>query len=55
MGAVTPRKLVLAAALLVLAPFTAVASVPRTGAAEVLGLKPTTLEARMKKLGIARP
>ena len=25
------------------------------GAAEVLGLKPTTLEARMKKLGIARP
>lgn len=26
-----------------------------TGAASVLGLKPTTLEARMKKLGIARP
>ena len=25
------------------------------GAAEVLGLKPTTLEARMKKLGIVRP
>ena len=25
------------------------------GAAEILGLKPTTLEARMKKLGIARP
>jgi transcriptional regulator with GAF, ATPase, and Fis domain len=25
------------------------------GAAEVLGLKPTTLEARMKKLGITRP
>ncbi len=25
------------------------------GAAEALGLKPTTLEARMKKLGIARP
>jgi formate hydrogenlyase transcriptional activator len=25
------------------------------GAAEHLGLKPTTLEARMKKLGIARP
>jgi transcriptional regulator with GAF, ATPase, and Fis domain len=25
------------------------------GAAEVLGLKPTTLEARMKKLGISRP
>jgi transcriptional regulator with GAF, ATPase, and Fis domain len=25
------------------------------GAAELLGLKPTTLEARMKKLGIARP
>lgn len=27
----------------------------RGGAAEVLGLKPTTLEARMKKLGIRRP
>ena len=27
----------------------------RGGAAEVLGLKPTTLEARMKKLGIKRP
>jgi len=27
----------------------------RSGAAEVLGLKPTTLEARMKKLGIHRP
>jgi transcriptional regulator with GAF, ATPase, and Fis domain len=27
----------------------------RGGAAEVLGLKPTTLEARMKKLGIQRP
>jgi transcriptional regulator with GAF, ATPase, and Fis domain len=27
----------------------------RGGAAEVLGLKPTTLEARMKKLGITRP
>jgi transcriptional regulator with GAF, ATPase, and Fis domain len=27
----------------------------KTGAAEVLGLKPTTLEARMKKLGILRP
>lgn len=26
-----------------------------TGAASVLGLKPTTLEARMKRLGIARP
>jgi PAS domain S-box-containing protein len=26
-----------------------------TGAANLLGLKPTTLEARMKKLGIARP
>jgi transcriptional regulator with GAF, ATPase, and Fis domain len=25
------------------------------GAAEILGLKPTTLEARMKKLGIHRP
>ena len=25
------------------------------GAAEVLGLRPTTLEARMKKLGITRP
>jgi formate hydrogenlyase transcriptional activator len=25
------------------------------GAAEILGLKPTTLEARMKKLGIVRP
>ena len=25
------------------------------GAAEILGLKPTTLEARMKKLGIIRP
>jgi DNA-binding NtrC family response regulator len=25
------------------------------GAAELLGLKPTTLEARMKKLGIRRP
>jgi transcriptional regulator with GAF, ATPase, and Fis domain len=25
------------------------------GAAELLGLKPTTLEARMKKLGISRP
>jgi transcriptional regulator with GAF, ATPase, and Fis domain len=24
------------------------------GAAEILGLKPTTLESRMKKLGIAR-
>jgi transcriptional regulator with GAF, ATPase, and Fis domain len=24
------------------------------GAAEILGLKPTTLEARMKKLGISR-
>ena len=27
----------------------------RNGAAELLGLKPTTLEARMKKLGISRP
>jgi transcriptional regulator with GAF, ATPase, and Fis domain len=27
----------------------------RMGAAEILGLKPTTLEARMKKLGIKRP
>jgi transcriptional regulator of acetoin/glycerol metabolism len=27
----------------------------RGGAAEILGLKPTTLEARMKKLGIRRP
>lgn len=27
----------------------------RSGAAEILGLKPTTLEARMKKLGIKRP
>ena len=27
----------------------------RSGAAELLGLKPTTLEARMKKLGIRRP
>jgi PAS domain S-box-containing protein len=27
----------------------------RNGAAEVLGLKPTTLEARMKRLGITRP
>jgi transcriptional regulator with GAF, ATPase, and Fis domain len=25
------------------------------GAAELLGLKPTTLEARMKKLGVVRP
>jgi transcriptional regulator with GAF, ATPase, and Fis domain len=25
------------------------------GAAEILGLKPTTLEARMKKLGVRRP
>jgi transcriptional regulator with GAF, ATPase, and Fis domain len=25
------------------------------GAAEVLGVKPTTLESRMKRLGIARP
>jgi len=25
------------------------------GAAEILGLKPTTLESRMKKLGISRP
>ena len=25
------------------------------GAAEILGLKPTTLESRMAKLGIARP
>jgi transcriptional regulator with GAF, ATPase, and Fis domain len=25
------------------------------GAAKILGLNPTTLEARMKKLGIARP
>lgn len=25
------------------------------GAAEILGLKPTTLEGRMKKLGIVRP
>ena len=25
------------------------------GAAAILGLKPTTLEARMKKLGISRP
>jgi DNA-binding NtrC family response regulator len=27
----------------------------RGGAAEVLGLKPTTLEARLRKLGIRRP
>ena len=27
----------------------------KKGAAEILGLKPTTLEARMKKLGIERP
>ena len=27
----------------------------KKGAAEILGLKPTTLEARMKKLGISRP
>jgi transcriptional regulator with GAF, ATPase, and Fis domain len=27
----------------------------KNGAAEILGLKPTTLEARMKKLGIKRP
>ena len=27
----------------------------KQGAAELLGLKPTTLESRMKKLGIARP
>jgi len=27
----------------------------KTGAAELLGLKPTTLEARLKKLGIVRP
>src|SRR5512139_3827523 len=27
----------------------------KAGGAEVLGLKPTTLEARMKKLGIHRP
>ncbi len=27
----------------------------RGGAAEIMGLKPTTLEARMKKLGIRRP
>jgi transcriptional regulator with GAF, ATPase, and Fis domain len=27
----------------------------RSGAAQILGLKPTTLEARMKKLGIRRP
>ncbi|MCZ6869195.1 MAG: hypothetical protein O7G84_06820 [Gammaproteobacteria bacterium] len=26
-----------------------------SGAAQLLGLKPTTLEARMKKLGISRP
>jgi len=26
----------------------------KAGAAEILGLKPTTLEARMKKLGIRR-
>jgi transcriptional regulator of acetoin/glycerol metabolism len=25
------------------------------GAAEILGLKPTTLEARLKKMGITRP
>jgi formate hydrogenlyase transcriptional activator len=27
----------------------------KNGAAKILGLKPTTLEARMKKLGINRP
>jgi DNA-binding NtrC family response regulator len=27
----------------------------KRGAAEILGVKPTTLEARMKKLGIGRP
>jgi transcriptional regulator with GAF, ATPase, and Fis domain len=27
----------------------------KKGAAELLGLKPTTLESRMKKLGIKRP
>jgi transcriptional regulator with GAF, ATPase, and Fis domain len=27
----------------------------RNGAAELLGLKPTTLEARMARLGITRP
>ena len=27
----------------------------KRGAAEILGVKPTTLEARMKKLGISRP
>jgi transcriptional regulator with GAF, ATPase, and Fis domain len=27
----------------------------RNGAAQVLGLKPTTLHAKMKKLGIQRP
>jgi formate hydrogenlyase transcriptional activator len=27
----------------------------KTGAAELLGLKPTTLETRMAKLGLARP
>jgi transcriptional regulator with GAF, ATPase, and Fis domain len=27
----------------------------KNGAAKILGLKPTTLEARMKKLGITRP
>ncbi len=27
----------------------------KAGAAELLGLKPTTLDARMKKLGIVRP
>ena len=27
----------------------------RNGAAEILGLKPTTLHAKMKKLGISRP
>ena len=27
----------------------------KNGAAELLGLKPTTLESRMKKLGITRP
>jgi transcriptional regulator with GAF, ATPase, and Fis domain len=27
----------------------------KNGAAELLGLKPTTLESRMKKLGIKRP
>jgi formate hydrogenlyase transcriptional activator len=27
----------------------------RSGAAEMLGLKPTTLESRLEKLGIRRP